>query len=166
LTAGALILTGAPGAGKSTVLAAVSNLLAADGVVHGALETEQLMWGDPWLSFEQGMEQLATLVRMQMGYGRAVFLLAATTETAAQLDGVRAAVAAPRSVVVALRARPETVRARILAREPEHWSGREALAEHAAALATTIPALGGIDLVLDTDGAHPVDVARRVRDAL
>jgi putative protein kinase ArgK-like GTPase of G3E family len=35
----ALLLVGAPGAGKSSVLAALGTLLELDGVQHGAIET-------------------------------------------------------------------------------------------------------------------------------
>ena len=42
--------------------------------------------------------------------------------------------------------------ARVLAREPERWAGRDALAAHARGLAAAIPALPGVDVVLDTDG--------------
>lgn len=43
----ALILTGPPGAGKSSVLEALTTLLELDGVEYSALESEQLAWGSP-----------------------------------------------------------------------------------------------------------------------
>jgi hypothetical protein len=61
--------------------------------------------------------------------------------------------------VVALRAPGDVCAARVLAREPERWAGREALAEHARSLAAVIPALPGVDLVLDTDGRDEETVA-------
>lgn len=45
---GAIILTGAPGSGKSSVLAALSTLLEIEGVAFGAIESEQLARGWPW----------------------------------------------------------------------------------------------------------------------
>jgi energy-coupling factor transporter ATP-binding protein EcfA2 len=61
----ALVLTGAPGAGKSAVLESLSGLLGDEGVGHAAFESEQLAWGEPWLSLEATMPQLAALCRLQ-----------------------------------------------------------------------------------------------------
>jgi hypothetical protein len=93
-------------------------------------------------------------------------LLSATTETEAELRAVLAAVAASRCLVVCLAAEPATVAARVAAREPDSWSGKARLVEHARELAEVIPALAGIDLVLSTEGEAAGDVARRVRDAM
>ena len=58
-----------------------------------------------------------------------------------------------------LRAPGEVCAARVLEREPERWAGRDALAAHARVLADAIPALPGVDLVLDTDGRSAETVA-------
>lgn len=158
-----VLITGAPGAGKSSVLDALADQLASADVTCGALELEQLAWGHPWLSVEQACAQLRAVVALQRDFGRRCLLLAATTETAQDLRDVLAAVAPDAALVVCLRAEPDTVRDRVLAREPLWWSGRERLAEHARQLATVIPALPGIDLVLDTDGRRPESVATEVR---
>ena len=162
----AIVLTGAPGAGKTSVAEALSSLLETEGIAHGALEAEQLEWGHPWLSFEQAMEQLAAVLAIQRRVGRSLFLLVATTETAAELQALLDAVAADETLVAALRAPPATVAARVLAREPESWPHREALAEHARDLAEVIPRLAGVDVVLDTAGRAPEDVARELRTEL
>jgi cytidylate kinase len=162
----ALIVTGAPGAGKTSVVGALSSLLEAEGVVHGAFETEQLQWGHPWLSFEHALEQLSAVVRIQRELGRRLFLVIATTETAAELRALRDAVAAHDVLVVALSAPPDTVAARVLDREPESWAGREALAEHARELAGAIPRLDGVDVVLETGGRTPEQAARELRAEL
>jgi len=47
----------------------------------------------------------------------------------------------------------------VLAREPERWAGRDALAARARELAEALPRLPGVDLVLDTDGRGAEDVA-------
>jgi energy-coupling factor transporter ATP-binding protein EcfA2 len=162
----ALVLTGAPGAGKSAVLESLSGLLGDEGVGHAAFESEQLAWGEPWLSLEATMPQLAALCRLQRHAGRQLFLISATTETEAELRAVLAAVAPARHLVVCLAAEPATVAARIAAREPGSWSGKARLVEHARELAAVIPALAGIDLVLPTEGEAADDVARRVRGAM
>src|SRR3954471_11685922 len=146
MTTAAVLITGAPGAGKTSVLDALTTLLENAGIHFGALETEQLTRGHPWLSDARGHAQLREVCRLQRSYGRELFLLAATTETDADLRSLLDAVAAERRLVVCLRASPATVRRRVLGREPEAWGGRDRLAAHAAALAGAIPALEGIDL--------------------
>jgi adenylate kinase len=47
MTTMAVVLTGAPGAGKSSVLDRLATLLEIEGVEFGALESEQLGWGSP-----------------------------------------------------------------------------------------------------------------------
>ena len=59
----------------------------------------------------------------------------------------------------------EVCAARVLAREPERWAGRAALAAHARALAGVIPSLPGVDLVLGTDGRSAEAVAEEVFEA-
>jgi hypothetical protein len=153
------VITGAPGAGKSSVAEAFTTLLDNAGVEHGAIESEQLAWGTPWLPDALVREQLAAIVRLQRGYGRRLFVVVATTEAQADLDGLLRAIGAESSFVVALTVPGDVAAARVLAREPERWAGREALAAHAAELASVIPALPGVDLVLSTDGRDAESVA-------
>jgi adenylate kinase family enzyme len=160
------VITGAPGAGKSTVAEALTTLLDNAGVPHGAIESEQLAWGSPWLEEALAYEQLAVLLRMQRGYGRRLFVVVATTETQEDLDGLLSAVGAARSLVVALTVPGEVASARVLEREPERWAARDSLAEHAAELAPVIPALPGVDLVLSTDGRDEDSVASELLEAM
>ena len=160
------MITGAPGSGKSSVAQAFTTLLDNAGVEHGAIESEQLAWGSPWLPDPLIWEQLAEIVRLQRSYGRRMFVVVATTETQDDLDALLLAVGAARSFVAALEVPGEVASARVLAREPERWAGREALAAHAAELAPVIPALPGVDLVLRTDGRDEASVAAELLDAL
>ena len=145
---------------------ALTTLLENAGVAHGAIESEQLAWGSPWLPDAQVRAQLAEVVRMQRSYGRRLFVVVATTETEDDLRSLVSAIGAGQVTVAALRVPGEVAAARVLAREPERWAGREALAEHARALAGVIPALAGVDLVLDTDSRDEEDVAAELLDAL
>ena len=88
-----------------------------------------------------------------------MFVVVATTETERELEGLVAAIGAPRTFVACLSAPGDVCAARVLAREPERWAGREALAAHARWLASAIPALPGVDLVLSTDGRSAEAVA-------
>ena len=144
---------------------AFTTLLDNAGVEHGAIESEQLAWGTPWLPDARVHEQLAALLRLQRGYGRWRFVVVATTETQADLDGLLGAIGAERSFVACLRVPGEVAAARVLAREPERWAGRLALAAHARELAEAIPLLPGVDLVLDTDGRCAEDVAAELYGA-
>ena len=155
----AIVITGAPGSGKSSVAQAFTTLLDNAGIAHGAIESEQLAWGTPWLEDARVHEQLERVLADQRRFGRRRFVVVATTETQSDLDALLAATGAERSFVVCLRAPGGVCAARVLEREPERWAGREALAAHARALADVIPALPGVDLVLDTDGRSAEAVA-------
>ena len=86
-------------------------------------------------------------------------MLVATTETQEDLASLVAAIGAARTLVVALAAPGDVCAARVLAREPERWAGRDAPASHARELAGVIPWLSGVDLVLSTDGRSEEEVA-------
>ena len=159
----AIVITGAPGSGKSTVLEALAGLLDNDAVPHAALESEQFAWGYPWLPEEQAYEVLATACRALRDRGRALFLVSATTETDVHIDAVKRALAADEIVVVCLTAAPDTVAGRVFEREPPAWHGRDALVEHSRVLAVQIPALRGIDLHVNNEDRHPLDAAREIR---
>lgn len=151
----ALVLTGAPRAAKSSVLEALTTLLEIDGTAYGAIESEQLAWGSPWLQAGEWIPHLAADLSLQRQAGRRLFLVAATTEIADELRDVVDAVAVEQVIVVCLRATPDTVAARIATREPDAWPGKAALTAHARQLARTIPAIGGLDLVVETEARAP-----------
>ena len=162
----ALILTGAPGSGKSSVLDALGTLLEIDEMAFGALESEELARGWPWLSTADWLSQLAAVIALQRHAGRDLFLVAATTETQLELQGVIDALAVDRVLVICLTAPPDLVAERITRREPDAWPGKDPLVVHARELADSIPAISGIDAVLNTDGRAATDVAADVRDLL
>ena len=155
----AIVITGAPGSGKSSVAQAFTTLLDNAGIAHGAIESEQLAWGTPWLEDARVHEQLERVLADQRRFGRRRFVVVATTETQADLDGLLRAIGAEETLVVCLSAPGDVCAARVLAREPERWAGREALAAHARELAEAIPGLPGVDLVLSTDGRNEEAVA-------
>ena len=91
--------------------------------------------------------------------GHDLVLVGETIETEADLAALLGAIGADEAFVVRLEAPPDTLAERIIAREPPHWSGLAALVEHAR----TMPAVGGADLVLSTEGARAEDIAARIR---
>src|SRR3954470_24864466 len=158
-----IVITGWPGAGKSTVLEALAGLLDNDAVPHAALESEQFAWGYPWLSEEEAYSVLAVACAGLKELGRSLFLIAGTTETDAHIDALKAALAADETTVVCLTADPETTAGRVLEREPPEWLGRDELVAQSRVLATQIPALHGIDLWVSTDGREAREVALEIR---
>ncbi len=86
----AVVITGGPGTGKSSVAQAFTTLLENAGIEHGAIESEQLAWGSPWLPDRLVREQLGAVMALQRGHGRRLFVVVATTETQSDLDGLLA----------------------------------------------------------------------------
>ena len=160
------MLIGAPGAGKSSVLEAVTSRLEARGVSYGAIESEELSRGWPLLPAESWIAQLAAVLRLQRERGRTLFLVAATTETAEESGGVLNALSADEVLVVCLEASPDIVASRIAEREPDRWPGKQRLIAHARELALSIPQIQAIDLRIDTEGREPDDVAAEVEHEL
>jgi hypothetical protein len=154
-----VLLTGAPGSGKSSVLETLATLLEVDGLPFGALESEQLAWGSPWLHGEPWLRQLRAVLELQRGAGRRMFLIAATTETSGDLAAVVDALRVDRVATVLLSAAPEVVAARIEAREPDSWPGKAGLVEHAQSLAASMLELDGIDFRVSTERRSADDVA-------
>jgi broad-specificity NMP kinase len=162
----AVLITGAPGSGKSSVLDALGTLLEIAGVAHGAIETEQLTRGAPPLGSELLVAQLRDVIELQRGAGRRLFLIAFTAESAEQLRAAQGAIGAERALVVALHAPADVLAARLQAREPDRWPGKAGLIAHARELAPLAAAIEGVEQAIDTAGREPEDVAREVLDAM
>jgi GTPase SAR1 family protein len=162
----AILITGPPGAGKTSVLEKLATLLEIEGVEFGALELEQLGWGSPFLYGEPVARQLEAVLAVQREIGRRLFLIAMTAETEDDLRRAGQATGADHVTTVLLQASPDTVAARIQQREPDDWPGKQSLIEHARELAVSMPPRLRIDIRIVTDDAQPRDVAHQLWSAV
>ena len=161
----ALLLTGPPGAGKTEVLTALSDLLVADDIRHASIEVEALTSTHPALDEDQWTAPVRAVCSLYRQFGYELLLVSATVEGQLDLDAALAAIDADRHVVVRLEADPVTLRTRIVEREPDGWPGLGELLAAAERLAPVIAGLDGIALALSTEGEQPEAVAHRIRGA-
>ena len=154
-----------PASGRPTVLTALADWLTDDGVPHAALDVEALVWAHPAPSEDQRSRQLAAACALHREDGHSLLLIAETLESDHDVARLRAAAGDEEYLLVRLEAAGPTLARRIIQREPAGWSGLPALVERSEALAGSMPALRGVDLVLSTEGERPDAVAERIRAA-
>jgi GTPase SAR1 family protein len=161
----ALVMIGPPGAGKTSVLEALSDMLVLEDVRHALIETEALTSAHPALPDDQWVQPIAAVCALYRRFGYELLLVAVTVETAEDLRGALAAVGADEHVVIRLEAEPATLRRRVIAREPADWSGLDDLLDATTRMAPIIARLDGVALTLTTEGQHADAVANHIRDA-
>lgn len=160
------MLTGPPGAGKTSVLTALVDSLTDDDIAHVAIELETLAWTHPALSDELWSRHIKATCGLYREAGHSILLVAETIETDDDLDQLLDALDADGHYLVRLEAPPATLAQRIIDREPASWSGLDDLVEHAQELAASMPGLAAVDLVVSTEGQRPEAVAARIRAGL
>ena len=163
----AVILTGTVGAGKTTTMHALGDLLGERGVPHALIDSDAVRLlrpappGDP---FQQriALLNLRDLARNYRGAGARVVVVAAVVERADDLPAHAEALGARDPLVVRLTVDADAVQARLRARHPDD---AEALAWHRARapeLAAIMDAAGLGGPVVDTTHRDPAAVASRV----
>jgi shikimate kinase len=157
----AVILIGAPGAGKSSVLEKLGTLLQINRTEHGWIESEALSQGWPVLEEEPWLAMLEEVLALQRRAGRELMLITATPESEEELHRLRAA-AGVQVVVICLTAPAAVTAARVEEREPDDWPDKQWLVEHSRELADTIPHFAGIDVTVSTDRRAAAVVAAEV----
>ena len=142
------------------MLTALVDALSDDDVPHAALEVEAVAWTHPALADDARLRHVRVNCALLRKAGAELLLVGDTIESEAELAALREAVGADESFVVRLRAEPDTLAERIIAREPPHWSGLADLVAHARTMAP----VGGADLELSTEGRTAEAVAARIRE--
>jgi predicted kinase len=116
----AIVISGSMGSGKTTLLGEASDLLAARGVAHGAVDLDAintvLLSGD--VSQEVGFANLAAVCGNFRGAGVDTVLIAAAIESAAELERLKRALPDAAIVVCRLTAAVATLEQRLRVREP------------------------------------------------
>lgn len=165
-----LFLNGTVGAGKTTVAYALSTLLAGQGTRHAVIDLDEIRRlipppnGDP---FQQEVElrNLRSLARNFRDAGATRLVLAGVLEEPRARTRYLAALGTTRLVVCRLTVDPQTARDRLTARHADDDSGLRWHLARTTELAAILEAAGVDDLVVDTTGRTPTEVALEVQRA-
>jgi hypothetical protein len=160
----AVVLTGAPGAGKSVGLMALSDALVIDEIAHAVIDVDEVAWAYPYPSNEERLELLGVAAEAhRRAGGHGLLLVGEVLESTEEVGDLLAAVDADDHLLVRLDAGPATLEQRIRDREPPGWSGLDYLLEQAQRYAGTLTELGGVHLKLDSERLSPDEIAGRIR---
>jgi adenylylsulfate kinase len=158
-----LVITGSMGAGKTTVMAEASDLLAHRGFVHAALDFDALAVAHLPANANQTELTCENLRRIWHNYEASdvnALLLAAAVESRAELERLRALVEPHDVVVCRLRAPIGTMQERIRIREPGML--QEQFVRRVAELDATLDVAAVEDFSLLNDGVSVTEVAREM----
>lgn len=158
----AIVITGAPGAGKSEVGAYLHDLLGDAGEDAAMVEVDAVERSYPAIDRDRSLSHLRMLAGSYREVGSEILIVTATIEDGAHRDAVLAATGADERMLVLLEADPETMRDRILEREPPGWSGMADLLNASRALAGSLASLPGVDVTINTEDREPADVAAEI----
>ena len=161
----ALLLTGPLGAGKSEVASALHDSLGEAGEDAALIEVDALERSHPPIDRERAIGHLKMLAGSYRDLGTPVLLVTATLEDDDYRDAAVAAIGADDLMVVRLEAEPDTLRERILAREPPGWGGLPDLLNASRDLAESMKSLDA-EHVISTEGRQPAEVAEELEGAL
>ncbi len=161
----AVVVTGPPGAGKTVCLTALSDALVDAQIAHAAIDVDEVAWAYPFPDVRQRCEHLRVWGDLHRRDGHDLLLIAEVIESTAHLSDVLASVGADDHLLVRLEAARDTLRRRIITREPPGWSSLDWLLEYTNTSVVAFAGLDGVHLVLDTERLQPPQVAERIRAA-
>ena len=159
-----LLLTGAPGAGKSEALTRVHDNLGADGIDSVAIDADELARSYPPIEIDRQLGHVAVLSKSFQRAGHELLLVAATAESDEQLRAWLEAAGAERQCVVHLIAGPAALEQRLREREPADWIGFSQLLESARRLAAM--RFVDADVELDAEKRKPEEIAASIEAAV
>jgi chloramphenicol 3-O-phosphotransferase len=159
----AVLITGAPGGGKTTYLTALTDVLADDEVAHAVIDADEVSWAYPYPDLNGRAEYVRRATAAHREQGHELLLLGEVVESAEHLAVLLNAVGADDHLLVRLTAPYMLLRQRILEREPPEWSGTEHLLEETKRWVERIDALDGAHLTIDTVRTGPLEAAARIR---
>ena len=162
----ALLLTGPPGVGKSEVAASLHDSLGDAGVDAALVEVDALERSHPPIDRARAISHLEMIGGSYREIGTKLLLITATLADDEYREAALKAAGADELYLVRLEADPETLRERLLAREPPGWGGLPELLNASRELADTMPDLSGVDLVISTEGRQPGEVAAQLEAVL
>jgi chloramphenicol 3-O-phosphotransferase len=157
----AVVITGAPGSGKSSTLEALSDRLYEADVGHACIDADALAWAHPSLPPATHLRHVAALANLYREAWYELLLLAASVAGAEERSALAGAIAADAYFLVRLEAPEEVLHRRIRGREPAGWSQLDRLLDRASRMHRMIAMLEA-DLVIDTEAQSPAAAAREI----
>jgi adenylylsulfate kinase len=160
-----LIITGPVGVGKTTVAAALSELLGQAALPHALIDLDWLRWcypspADDPFQLTLGIQNLTAVWSHYQAAGAARLILVDVVETRATLESYRAAIPHAETLLVRLHADLLTLRQRLAGREVG-----ASLAWHqqrTAELTTLMEEARLEDLLVDTMDRSALDIAQEI----
>ena len=159
----AVLVTGAPGAGKTDCLIALTDALIDDEIAHATIDVDEVAWSYPYPTNEQRCALLAAAWEAHRRAGHELLLFADVVESGDHLEQLLGAVGADDHLLVRLEAPRAMLRQRILAREPTDWSGLEYLLAQSESWTAALERLDGVHVTVDTARMSPGEIAARIR---
>ena len=159
-----LIFSGSMGAGKTTVLSEASDLLTEAGIAHAAIDLDWLTVMYPEQEAygqELMLKNLAAVWPIYAAEGAERLLVARVVENRDELQSYREAIPGAEPMVCLLSASIETMKQRLLVREPGTFQ-KEAL-DSSEALVAILEHAHAEDFRVDNDAGRSItEVAREV----
>ncbi|MET0614566.1 MAG: hypothetical protein ABW142_03915 [Thermoleophilaceae bacterium] len=159
----AVLVTGAPGVGKTSYLTALSDALVDAEVAHAVIDADEVSWAYPFPDLGGRVEYMRRAWAAYRDNGHELVLLGEVVESPEHLAELLGAVGADDHLLVRLTAPYLLLRQRILAREPVEWSGTEHLLEETKRWVELVDRLEGSHLTIDTVRTGPLEAAARIR---
>lgn len=159
----AVVVTGAPGAGKTACLIALADALINDRIAHAAIDVDEVAWAYPYPSNDERCALLEAAWEAHRRAGHELLLFAEVVESSKHLAQLLGAVGADDHLLVRLEAPRALLRQRILAREPTDWSGLEYLLDQTENWAVALEQLDGVHVSVDSARMSPNEIAARIR---